>query len=192
MNGKKELIVEAAEEVFARFGFKKSTIEDIASKAHMGKATLYYYFSSKEKIFGEVIRKDSELFQAKLNEAISIVESPEAKLRAYIATRMLHLKDLSKFYTTLTSEYLDYYFFVEKIRRDFYEYENQILTQLLQEGIDQDHFSIDNIELTSRMISTAIKGLEYPLLLEKNNYNPIEESNRMLDIIFIGIRKRKL
>lgn len=192
MNGKKELIVEAAEEVFARFGFKKSTIEDIASKAHMGKATLYYYFSSKEKIFGEVIRKDSELFQAKLNEAISIVESPEAKLRAYIATRMLHLKDLSKFYTTLTSEYLDYYFFVEKIRRDFYEYENQILTQLLQEGIDQDHFSIDNIELTSRMISTAIKGLEYPLLLEKNNYNPIEESNRMLDIIFNGIRKRKL
>ena len=192
MNGKKELIVEAAEEVFARFGFKKSTIEDIASKAHMGKATLYYYFSSKEKIFGEVIRKDSELFQAKLNEAISIVESPEAKLRAYIATRMLHLKDLSKFYTTLTSEYLDYYFFVEKIRRDFYEYENQILTQLLQEGIDQDHFSIDNIELTSRIISTAIKGLEYPLLLEKNNYNPIEESNRMLDIIFNGIRKRKL
>ena len=190
MNNKKELIIESAEEIFARFGYKKSTMEDNATQTHIGKATLYYYFPSKEVIFGEVIRKDSQLFQEKLNVAISIAESTEAKIRAYIAARMLHLEDLSKFYTTLTGEYLDNYFFVEQIRREFYDYENLTLSQLLQDGIDQNAFFIDDVECTARMLAIAIKGLEYPMLQNKENYDIIEESTKMLDIIFNGIKRR--
>jgi len=190
MNNKEELIIDSAEEVFARFGYKKSTMEDIAVQAHIGKATLYYYFPSKEVIFGEVIHKDSEQFRSKLNEAAASVETPEAKIRAYVAARMIHLEDMSKFYPTLTQEYLDHYFFVEKIRTEFYDYENTILSNLLQNGIDQNAFYIDDVECTSRMLAIAIKGLEYPMLQNKENYDIIEESTKMLDIIFNGIKRR--
>ena len=184
------MIITAAEEVFARFGYKKSTMEDIADHAHIGKATLYYYFPSKEVIFGEVIKKDSEHFTSKLDEAASSADTPEDKIRAYIIARMIHLEDLKKFYPMLSQEYLDKYFFVEKIRKEFYTYENSVLSMFLQEGIEQDVFYVEDVECTARMLAIAIKGLEYPLLQNQEGYDIIQESNLMLDIIFNGIKKR--
>jgi len=190
MNEKEKMIITAAEEVFARFGYKKATMEDIATQAHIGKATLYYYFPSKEVIFGEVIKKDSEHFKTKLNGAALSANKPEDKIRAYITARMEHLEDLKKFYPMLTQEYLDHYFFVENVRKEFHDYENTVLSKLLQDGIDQNDFFIDDVECTARMLAIAIKGLEYPMLQNQEGYDIIQESNRMLDIIFNGIKKR--
>ena len=190
MKDKRELIITAAEEVFARFGYKKTTMEDIAAEAHIGKASLYYYFPSKEIIFGEVIRKDSQLFQAKLDNAVSAAHTPEIKIRVYVTTRMRHLEDLSKFYPTFTREYLDHFVFVEQIRDEFNNYEKRTLAQLLQEGVDKGMFAIENVEYTAHMLTIAIKGLEYPMFINKKNYKPTDESTRMLDIIFNGINKK--
>ena len=48
---KKEQILHAALEVFAKQGLQKGKIADIAEKAGIGKGTVYEYFSSKEEIF---------------------------------------------------------------------------------------------------------------------------------------------
>ena len=48
----KEEIVKAAQHVFARYGFRKTTMEEIASEAHRAKSSLYYYFKSKDEVFG--------------------------------------------------------------------------------------------------------------------------------------------
>ncbi|MBN2018195.1 MAG: TetR/AcrR family transcriptional regulator [Candidatus Cloacimonetes bacterium] len=190
MRDKHDLIITAAEEVFARFGYKKTTMEDIAAEAQIVKATLYYYFPSKEVIFGEVIRKDSQLFQAKLDDAVSKAHTPEEKIRAYVSARMHHLEDLSKFYPTLTREYLDHFVFVEQMRDDFNSYEKRTLTQLLKEGVEMELFAINDIEYTAHMLTIAIKGLEYPMFMNKKGYKPTDESSRMLDIIFNGINKK--
>lgn len=47
---KKDQIVGAALRVFARKGFAKATINDIAAAAGIGKGTVYEYFSNKEEI----------------------------------------------------------------------------------------------------------------------------------------------
>jgi AcrR family transcriptional regulator len=46
MDDKKERIITIAEQLFARFGIQKTTMEDIAKKARMGKSTMYYYFKT--------------------------------------------------------------------------------------------------------------------------------------------------
>lgn len=187
MDDKKKRIIEIAEQLFAQFGFQKTTMEDIAKKVHMGKSSVYYYFKSKDDIFAEVIRKDTRIFQQKLNDAVDGANTPENKIRAYVTTRMTHLQDLSKFYSTLTDEYLDHYLFVEEVRKDFYEYESTVMKNLLEDGIKQNCFDVDDVVTISRMISIAIKGLEFPLFVEAKDYDPITESNDMLDVIFNGI-----
>ena len=187
MDDKKKRIIEIAEQLFAQYGFLKTTMEDIAKKVHMGKSSVYYYFKSKDDIFAEVIRKDTRIFQQKLDDAVSNADTPEKKIRAYVITRMTHLQDLSKFYSTLTDEYLDHYLFVEEVRKDFYEYESTVIKKLLEEGVEQNCFDVDNVVTISRMISIAIKGLEFPLFVEAKDYDPVKESNDMLDIIFKGI-----
>ena len=45
---RKELILSGALQVFNTLGIEKTTMDEIANESGFGKATLYYYFSSKE------------------------------------------------------------------------------------------------------------------------------------------------
>lgn len=53
-------ILAIAAGVFQRFGFSKTTMEDIAHGIHRRKSTLYYYFQSKEDVFAAVVDKELE------------------------------------------------------------------------------------------------------------------------------------
>jgi len=188
---KKERILSVAQKIFARFGIQKTTMDEIAKMARMGKATLYYYFKSKEEIFAEVIRKESLVLKQKLHEAISKADTPQEKIKAYVLTRMMHLKELSNYYTTLTDEYLEHYSFVENERKDFTEHEIKTLKEILTQGKEQNIFAIEDVGLTARMIAIALKGLEYPLIVENKSQNNMEaEINQMLNILFKGLEVR--
>lgn len=54
----KEKILNSALTVFCQSGYKGSTIIDIAKKAKVNKALVYYYFQDKEFVFQNVIRKN--------------------------------------------------------------------------------------------------------------------------------------
>lgn len=53
---KNELIVEAAARMFARYGFAKTTIGDIATEAGVARQTVYNAFSGKDGILRAVVR----------------------------------------------------------------------------------------------------------------------------------------
>lgn len=189
MNDKKNRITAVAKEMIALYGFKKTTMNEIAAKARIGKSSMYYYFKNKEDIFAEIVRIDSDHFRQKLNDAIQKAYSPQDKIMQYVRTRMLHLKELSNFYKTLTNEYLDHYFFIEQVREDFYHFENNILSELINEGIRQNIFEPCDVDVAVRMIAIAIKGLEYPLFVQKEQ-DLERESQQMMEIIFKGIEVR--
>ena len=52
---KKQEILKAASECFARFGYEKTTLDDIGKMVGLNKASLYYYYKNKEDIFAEVV-----------------------------------------------------------------------------------------------------------------------------------------
>ena len=59
LNSKKDTVREeiltVAQDIFSRYGYKKTTLDDIAQAIRKGKSSLYYYFSSKEDLFQAVI-----------------------------------------------------------------------------------------------------------------------------------------
>ena len=190
MIDKKERILKVAEDLFARFGIKKTTMDEIAGGARMGKSTIYYYFKNKEEIFASVIHKDSQVFKRKLNEVVQNGKSPHEKISQYVQARMKHLKELTNFYTTLTDEYLEHYVFVEKTRKDFHEYEITTIKNILQEGVSGGDFIVEDIDVSARMIIIALKGLEFLLFVKDKDRNIEYESKQMLNILFKGIENR--
>ena len=42
-------IVGVARKIFTRYGFRKTTMEEIAKASQMGKSSIYYYFKSKKR-----------------------------------------------------------------------------------------------------------------------------------------------
>jgi len=190
MENKKERIIGVAQKIFARFGIQKSTMDEIAKMTRMGKATLYYYFKSKEDIFAEVIKKESRILKQKLIEEIIKADSPQAQLKAYVHTRMKHLKELSNYYTTLTDEYMEHYSFVEKEREEFTAHEISTIASILESGVKKGIFNLEDVQLTAQMVTIALKGLEYPLLIECKDDNIEHTIDAMLDILFRGLEKR--
>ncbi|MCA9805907.1 MAG: TetR/AcrR family transcriptional regulator [Cyanobacteria bacterium HKST-UBA02] len=56
LENRTEVILSAARELFGRYGFEKTTIDDIAREAGIGKGSVYLEFGTKQEILMAVIR----------------------------------------------------------------------------------------------------------------------------------------
>jgi AcrR family transcriptional regulator len=52
---RKQQIVEAASKSFSLFGYKATTMDQVAKLANVGKGTIYTFFKNKEELFDEII-----------------------------------------------------------------------------------------------------------------------------------------
>jgi len=187
---KKGIITTVAQKLFSRYGLIKTTVDEIAKAARMGKASLYHYFRSKEDIFREVIEKEGRILDEKIKEAIDKEETPQGKIKAFVVTKMKYLSELANIYSALKDEYLDHYAFIEKAREKNFHKEIETIKTILREGIEKGIFANRDIELTSFAIISAFKGLEYSWSIKVPV--PTGETNmeKLLEILFNGIVKK--
>lgn len=186
----KEQIIDSARKIFAHFGYKKTTVDEIAYSLHRGKSSIYHYFKSKEEIFKDVIKKEYTFLKKSIDEAIKKQDSPIEKLRAYIITRLKVLLDVSNFFAALRNDYFICLGMIEKIREKYVREEIDIFKSILEEGIGKGIFIVKNIDITAHTIITALKGLEHDWAMTENRYELEENVNNMLDIFFYGIVKK--
>ena len=81
-------IAEAAARVFNREGFQAATMAAVADELNIDRASLYYYISSKEELFDEVIRETSLENVARAQRIQSSSAPPPEKLRHLIVELM--------------------------------------------------------------------------------------------------------
>jgi len=186
----KARIIEIARGIFSHFGFKKTTMEEIAFATRKGKSSIYYYFNSKEDIFKAVVEKEADELREHLQNSMSMVLDPIEKLKVYIIVRMNQLKERTNFYSALKSDYLSHLEFIEKIRKNYDQEEVRIVENILREGVENNEFNVDDPHLSSIAIVTAMKGLEIPLLLDDEKKNMNHRIEKMLDFLFYGIVRR--
>jgi TetR/AcrR family transcriptional regulator len=92
---KRDLILDAALDVFSQHGFRGATIDQIAEAAGMSKPNLLYYFRSKEAIYEELIHGLLDVWLAPLR-AIDDVGDPLQELRAYIRRKLEMARDFPR------------------------------------------------------------------------------------------------
>ncbi|HWJ89444.1 MAG TPA: TetR family transcriptional regulator C-terminal domain-containing protein [Pelagibacterium sp.] len=92
---KQEVILEAALDVFSQFGFRGSTIDQIAEAAGMSKPNLLYYFKSKEDIHAPLLARILDTWLEPLREM-----SPEgdalSEIRSYIRRKLEMSRDFPR------------------------------------------------------------------------------------------------
>jgi AcrR family transcriptional regulator len=184
----KDKIVSVAQSTFQRYGFRKTTMDEIAYAARKGKSSLYYYFKSKEEVFQAVVEKEAGLLRSEINMNVGKCSSAVDKLQVYINTRMEGFRNWANFYVALKDDYLSNLDFIEKIRAKYDSNEIELITQIIREGIESEEFKKMNAELTAKTIVIAMKGLEIPLLSTNEADNNLKkEIADMLEILFHGI-----
>jgi AcrR family transcriptional regulator len=183
----RQKVIISAGQIFSRYGFKKTTMDEIAKALKMGKSSIYYYFQSKEEIFEAVLLYEANLLRNELTTTIKSVESPVDKMRNYVFVRMKAFEKLSNYYNAIFDKNLDHFDFVENIRSKYDREELAILRLILYHGARKKVFNVVNSEYTALAVQTTLKGLEVPLFWKKKEDKIELRLNAVLDVLFNGI-----
>jgi TetR/AcrR family transcriptional regulator, cholesterol catabolism regulator len=148
-------IIKSAAHVFGRKGFHATTLEEIAAELQVTKASLYYYFSTKEELLYEVHLLSLQDVLGRVERIRAASDSPVVQLEAAITE---HLRVLAGDYEgafLLQQEYdlpEEYRQEIVKLR-DKYE---KTLLEIVQEGERQRLFRVKDARVAVRMLLGAI------------------------------------
>ncbi len=88
-------LLQAAGEIFARHGFRKATIRQIAGRAQANVSAVRYYFGGKEGLYSAVLQHTFVAANQKYPSSQDLPEnaSPALRLKTFILTLLLRLLD---------------------------------------------------------------------------------------------------
>ncbi|MDX9773632.1 MAG: TetR/AcrR family transcriptional regulator [Bacteroidales bacterium] len=189
-NQTRDKIVSVADMLFRKFGFQKTSMDEIAKTSRKAKGSLYYHFSSKEELFSEVVQNEINILKAKLGDVVTNNEyTAETKLLEYMMVRMKVMLHSDNYRETLQAGQFDYFEFIDDIRKDLDVWEREQLIIIINEGIDHGEFAIDmEVGVLSDMFLMIIKGLEIPFFLQNKYQEYFPYFNGMAKILIKGMR----
>jgi AcrR family transcriptional regulator len=163
---RQEQIRNRARDIFARYGYRKTTIEDIGKACGLGKAALYHYFSGKEEIFAEVVRAEGQKVLAQIRAAVDATGDPKAQLAAMVRTRF-------KAVSAIVTEHIENRSvaelkgslpLVERTLQQFLGEEVEILRKILEAGARKGVFKKISSPSVPAIIIAGLRGVEFHLM----------------------------
>jgi TetR/AcrR family transcriptional regulator len=157
-------ILAAAQSLFARYGQAKVTMEEIAADVGLGKASLYYYFPTKEDLFRAVIEHEQELFLERLEPVVRLEASTAVKLREYMTRRMQYFRD----YINLSTFSLQTFLHPDPAFGNLYlalnAHDRRMIGSILQEGIDRGEIAGIDAQEYAELLQHLLQGLRFRIL----------------------------
>lgn len=186
-----ESILKAGVKNFARYGYRKSSIDDICAHAGISKPTFYKYFNSKEELFfGVRVYLGGDL-RRNFEDACRNCGTATEKLHTYF--RMLDEFSRSDKSFTETFDYnreLRRNWSHHQWSRDSYQNGVEIVEKIVTEGITADEFRAEDPRALSHkvVISVAMLGI---LRRSPPRFLKPDESiaDFVFDLLLNGIKK---
>ena len=174
----RQKLVDVARQLFAKNGIANTTMNDIAVASGKGRRTLYTYFKSKEDIYYAVIESELERLSDKLDEVAARKMRPQDKIIELIYTHLNMIRETVVRNGNLRAEFFRNIWMVEKVRKNFDEYELELFRKIYKEAKDDGEFDIEDVELVADITHYCIKGLEVPFIYGRLGHGLTEASSR--------------
>jgi AcrR family transcriptional regulator len=191
----RDSILDAAGTLLGRFGYHKTTMDDLAREAGVARRTLYLHFKGKDEIFLARIDRIVERLIVELEKIAGGPGAPDERLRRMLCVRVLYrfdtvrgyLESLDEVFVSLRQPYLER-------RESYFQAEAAILGRVLDEGRRVSAFEIDDSSAGARALITATNAL-IPFSLsprELGSRRDIErEVTRIADLLIRGLAPRQ-
>ncbi|MFN7118616.1 MAG: TetR/AcrR family transcriptional regulator [Saprospiraceae bacterium] len=194
---KREMILKVASEVFSRFGFEKTTLEDIGTRCRLNKASLYYYFKNKEDLFVAVVLAETAVFIEDLQAQTQTLPDTQAKTLHYLTMRIRRYEEV----LNATQLSLDRLQQVEPIFDQLYQTikdkEILFLEQMLNAGVQQGDIQKTDTKTLAESLFLISDALKHHQVMrqrafsgEKFDYQASEKQlTLIIELIFKGLKK---
>lgn len=175
---RQKMILDGALRVFKSKGLEHSTMDEIANEAEFGKATIYYYFKSKEDIFNTILITGWTTLWDGIEELVIEEESPRKKF----------IKIIKKLIELINQDRSMYEFLFaaphstaqnEGNEPEWKQYQSKLtntLHQLIQSGMEKNEFPQIDSQMTLMALGHIFHGMVF-LGKDRDNIteNDVEE-----------------
>jgi TetR/AcrR family fatty acid metabolism transcriptional regulator len=191
---KREQILRAALNVFARQGVSNFKMTDIAERAAVGKGTLYEYFPSKDDLISGAFNLLLTDFESDLFEQIDQDTDPVVKIRHLVRASCSFFKDQRERLDVMFDLWANSipHIGTKPLIRDMDQaYYKMIgwLEEIIRDGIDRDIFKSVDTRFTASMIIAVLDGLMYQAVLGLIELDPVKISEELSHTFLDGIMK---
>ncbi len=186
-------ILDAARRVFAEKGFNEASVDAIAHTAGVAKGTLYLYYSSKRDLFWEALKRGLDDLCERLEESVMAARSTEAKIRAFMTTKLNYFEDNRDFFKIYCAEFShavaqpDYF---NRIFKEYHRRQLRLVMSALEDGMNRRAVRNLPVEATALAIVNLTRGMITQRLLGWTNTKIEEEISFMFDLTWKGIAGR--
>ena len=175
---RQKMILDGALRVFKSKGLEHSTMDEIANEAEFGKATIYYYFKSKEDIFNTILIAGWTTLWDGIEELVIEEETPRKKF----------IKIIKKLIELINQDRSMYEFLFaaphstaqnEGNEPEWKQYQSKLtntLHQLIQSGMEKNEFPQIDSQMTLMALGHIFHGMVF-LGKDRDNIteNDVEE-----------------
>lgn len=191
----RDSILDSTDQLLARYGYKKMTVDDLAQEVGIGKGTIYLHFSSKE----EVVLSHIDRIIDRLKERLTVIARSEAtaseRLRLMLAERVLFRFDCVQHYSQSLNDLLaSLRSSLLARRKRYFEEEALIFADVLKEGKRSGEFDFRDALTTAHTLLMATNSLlPYSLSTrELGERGEVEEKvSHIADLLLTGLHSRK-
>jgi AcrR family transcriptional regulator len=103
-----DVILDAAEELFAGRGYASTSIKDIGRAAKTNPALLYYYFKDKAGLYRAVLRRIGDALIRQGRQAIRESTDPEALIRGIVMAQSTFVRERPRAAAIIIREMIDH------------------------------------------------------------------------------------
>lgn len=159
---KKNLILEAARDVFVKRGYKAVTMKDIVDACGISRGGLYLYFTNTKELFEAVLEQENTIRASVLEASGTKKISPGELMLMYLDEQKKEILKKKDNLTVAAYEYLFENHFTAAdmpLGTDFDE-TIKALERLIEDGVAQEWMICENPAQAARNIAYTLEGMK--------------------------------
>lgn len=186
-----ELIYETALKFFAQYGYRKTTLEDIANGLGMSNSNLYSYADSKQALYQDCVSYAISKWQGHVFKATEGIDDPLKKLKVSFEKAVEYISRDTVFCDILKNDQSIFPMFpsidpIEEFNGTAVKY----ICGIIEEGIKKGIFQEVDAQDTAMVLFNIYKAFIIETYIRQENSNVEEHSNTIANLLLFGLIKR--
>ncbi|HUP63825.1 MAG TPA: TetR/AcrR family transcriptional regulator [Thermoanaerobaculia bacterium] len=182
--GKRERILRAAVDEFARAGYFNTKVSEVARAAGVADGTIYLYFQSKEDLLISIFREQSRRFLEGLVEELDGEKDPVARIRRIVAYHLETLGADRALAVVLQVELRQSLKFISLVSREELREYLGVIQSVVEQGIESGAFRrMQSPQIVANAIFGILDEMTTTWILSEKAEIPSQHEGSITDFI---------
>jgi AcrR family transcriptional regulator len=187
---KRDAILHAAWGLIRHYGYNKTTIDDIAREAKVGKGTVYLYFKSKKEIMLALTDLTNERITRQLEKLAAEDKPPEERIRACVLYRLMTLFDLVNRYPHSEDVIASILPEIVELLDRHVRRHGELLGEIVQEACSAGIFAVKDPAATGQLLANLFEFMTPPYYRFNSRKSLEQFAGQVVDLMLNGLRRK--